>query len=347
MPTLEAASSRVVIELVGLDNCAPHLLQYLPHQYLNSRLPFESDIHLVQILHSSLSDSIRVPLHLDLEEIETFPGERYHRSIKCNDTLLVHVSLDHSFIIQYKLQHDLLPKSIEVISKHITDGLLASYIMRIFRDILYSMAINSGYHMMHGGLISISGSTYGIVGEKGAGKTHAILRLLSSRAEYLANDRFLLHPRSKHVVSFPIVIRLSRSGSYTLPTRLMEMVSKRTYYRAKREAASDDKISLTPRELVEAFSSTLALEGTIRSLFALKAFGIENPESENTESLPLSHFVDQSVFVPCDPTYRPFMFCRSRKENWNEFVVRPTLDGIHCERSTNDDVIAKLSLGNS
>jgi hypothetical protein len=242
---------------------------------------------------------------------EPFPGNKFYFKKEKNlaPRVLVNMTFDECYVVdQWGDTNDIrLPKQIKVHFDPKIHGanFKSSRLLRIFRDIQYSLMIAKGWTLMHCAVVERDGNAVAFFGNKGSGKTHSMLHCLEAGWNYLCNDRCYMNLDTLDAVTMPIAIMISKSA--TMPITVQRIVRENSLSRKDHLIQNYTKIGITPAELSGAMRVDVKLAAKIRHMvwFYEKQDG---RTKQSDESLFRSN-----IYSPADPTYKFGAF--SRKTN--------------------------------
>lgn len=237
----------------------------------------------------------------DGDLIETFPGNRYYRSCIEDTVLLTHSSLSHSIQVHHES-----PNSIHAIIRTTNTSIKTeSIFLRLYRDVLQRNLHDKNYLLSHMACVGIHNSYIGIMGNKGEGKSGILMKLLSLKFNYLANDRVFLHPEKGCVITYPIAAMISKESLNDAPQSLNQKILSSKIIRKDHLIKGYNKIGLTPLELVKSFDVRMEIHGKLIAIIILK----RSKNNQATTLRPATHAeIDEvlmdNIYAKKDPTYK-------------------------------------------
>lgn len=126
---------------------------------------------------------------------------------------------------------------------------------RVIVEFIISIKEVSGFLMIHGGAVALDGKGFLICGEKKAGKSTLIVKLLKYMGtKFIANDKTFVTPDYQEIESYPMVVKLGETTfRYCIgKDRNIKLYRKNANYQyVQKEDFTTDKWELTPHELAD------------------------------------------------------------------------------------------------
>lgn len=293
----EESLSITIIDKVYDQDFFSSFSEYIPIEKESLRKKSEKNPY-IHIEVNSYDKSNDNDLSL-FNKIEVFPDNFYFRKklidkVELIDDLKTHKIL--SFHKKSRYEFKLL------VDRNFSSERVSSLLLRLIRDVIQNFLHKKGYVALHMSSVSDSkGRVIGFMGNKGAGKTGIMLKLLKQDNHFFANDRVFFSPKTKAIIPFPIAAMVSKESLVDIPESLQIKLDNNETRRKDHFLKGYEKIGFTPREISDAYKCKMFFNGTLDKLYILKtspSLCIENISNEEILGV-----FSQNVYSPVDPTY--------------------------------------------
>jgi hypothetical protein len=282
--------------------------EYLPRQWFATPAgPNAPDSSVEILLESAKEFSLPGELRASEAIIEVFPGNNYFRVKDGRSLFLLHETRCHSIHSIFDSAGSAIPNRIELKYLEPDAPKVESLVLRIIRDLLQNRLHEANHFILHAACLCRNGATVALVGDKGAGKSAWMLRLLSQGWGLIANDRVFVSYENMTAIGYPIAAMINPASLQNLPATLKRKLEEGRIIRHDHKTPGYKKIGFTPMELCLSANVPHLENERLTHIIILNSRGdshsLRQISSTAIVSETLQATFSRNIYYPNDPTY--------------------------------------------